>query len=68
MRCLAALSIALAACCPCPPPAPAVDAGAAPFACLADPVSPCPPGCGCREHDRVCVPTPQRPEADCRTQ
>lgn len=60
------LSVLLAGCGPCREPAPTPPDLGSPFACVSDPRSPCPAGCACREHDRVCVPTPQRPEADCR--
>jgi len=64
-RILFALSFVLAGCGgPCPSPS-TPDLGN-PLACSDDPRSPCPAGCSCREHDRVCVPTPQRPGADCR--
>lgn len=60
------LTALLAGCARCHESAPAVPDLGAPLACASDPHSPCPAGCACREHDRVCVPTPQRPEADCR--
>jgi len=66
-RVLFALSLLLAGCGgPCQEPAPAAPDLGDPLACTSDPHSPCPAGCACREHDRVCMPTPQRPEADCR--
>lgn len=51
---------------PCQEPAPAAPDLGDPLACTSDPLSPCPTGCGCREHDHRCVPNPMTPGADCR--
>lgn len=63
-RALLLAVLLISGCGPCRDPATA-DLGNS-LACTSDPRSPCPTGCGCREHDRVCVPSPMTPDADCR--
>lgn len=65
-RTMLLFSVLLAACSPYHEPAPTATDLGDPFACANDPRSPCPTGCNCREHDRICVPNPMTPDASCR--